>query len=385
MADIDNLPVWPGSSSFSTGSTPFGFFDTDSTFASHADRVANWCATRLGYPTLDVELIDIQFYACFEEAVLEYSNQVNQFQIKDNLFQLQGTSVSNNFTGKPANYTLDRLISVTKNYGSEAGSGGHLTYKTASLQVVKDKQVYSFDEFSFEDVNDTASDIEIRKVFHTTPPAIVRYFDPFVGTGMGSQQMLEGFGWGSYSPSVSFLMMPIYADLLRLQAIEFNDTVRKSAFSFEITGDRLRLFPRPTYDYTLYIDYVSLKDRTSSSMLYNSDVVGDFSNAPYQLHEYSKINSAGRQWIFKYTLALCKEVLGSIRGKYSSIPIPDSELTLNYSDLLSQASNEKTELITQLRETLESSSRSEQIRRLTEESDNIQNQLTKIPIGIYIG
>jgi hypothetical protein len=380
------IPIWPGSSSFTTGSTQFGFFDSDTTFRTHADQVSSWCATRLGYPINDIELQPIHFYACFEEAVLEYSNQLNQYAIRDNLFTLQGAPTGSNLTGKPVNPTLSRLIAVSKNYGTEAGSGGYLTYKSASINVLTGQQVYNINNFSFENPSDAGKDIEIKKVFHDLPPAIVRYFDPFVGTGLGSQQLLENFGWGSYSPGVSFLMMPVYADLLRLQAIEFNDLIRKSGYSFEITGDRLRIFPVPTYDYTMYINYITVQDRAAGNFLYaNEGVIGDFSNAPYQLHTYSHINPAGKQWIFKYTLALAKEVLGNIRSKYNSIPIPGAEVSLNGSDLVSQAQSEKEELVTQLRENLDAVSRQTQLQKLTEEADNLQSQLNKIPMPIYIG
>ena len=225
----------------------------------------------------------------------------------------------------------------------------------------------------------------IKKIFHDTPPAIVRYFDPFVGTGLGSQQMLENFGWGGYSPGVSFLMQPMYADLLRLQAIEFNDMIRKSAYSFELTGTRLRIFPIPQYDYKLYINYITTEERANASFNANSNTIGDFSNAPYELHQYSRINPAGKQWIFKYTLALAKEVLGNIRSKYSSIPIPGAEITLNGADLVSQGTAEKDLLITQLRENLEAVSRQTQLTKMTEEADNVQSQLSKVPLTIYIG
>ena len=380
------IPIWTGSSTFATGDTQFGFFDADAEFRLHADKVASWCATRLGYPLNDVELQDLHFYACFEESVLEYSNQINQYAIRDNMFQLQGTATGSNFTGKPVNTTLNRLVQVAKNYGTEAGSGGYLTYKTASISVTAGNQVYDINDFSFENPADVSASIEIKKIFHDTPPAIVRYFDPFIGTGLGSQQMLENFGWGGYSPGVSFLMMPVYADLLRLQAIEFNDMIRKSAFSFEVTGDRLRIFPLPTYDYNLYINYITVEDKAAAANQYvNKNVVGDFSNAPYELHQYSSINPAGQQWIFKYTLALAKEVLGNIRNKYSSIPIPGSEVTLNGADLVSQGQTEKESLITQLRENLEAVSRQAQLSKMTEEAENVQSQLNKVPMAIYIG
>ena len=381
------IAIWTGASTFVTGSTPFGFFDTDTTFQQHADKVAEWSATRLGYPLSDVELQPVHFYTCFEEATLEYSNQLNQFAIRDNMFQLQGSPTTGiNLTGKPVVPTLDKIIALSKNYGTEAGSGGNLMYKTASINIVKGQQVYNLDNFTYEVAGDAQKHIEIKKIFHSNPPAIVRYFDPFIGTGLGSQTLLENFGWGNYSPGVSFLMMPMYADLLRLQAIEFNDMIRKSAYSFELTGKRLKIFPVPTYDYKLFVDYITTEDRSALNVITGSAaVVGDFSNAPYELHVYNQVNPAGKQWIFKYTLALAKEVLGNIRNKYSSIPIPGSEVTLNGADLISQGQQEQEALVTQLRENLEATSRQTQIAKMTEEADNIQSQLNKVPMPIYIG
>ena len=380
------ISIWPGSSSFASGSsTPFGFFDSDTTFRAHADKVSEWCAIRLGYPINDIELQEGHIYACFEEAVLEYSNQVNQYSIRDNMLLLQGAPTGSNLTGKPINSTLDRLISIAKNYGTEAGSGGNLIYKSASIDVITGKQVYNISNFSFETASDSTKAIEVKKVFHSTPPAIVKYFDPFVGTGLGSQTMLESFGWGAYSPGVSFLMMPVYADLLRLQAIELNDMIRKSAYSFEITGDRLKIFPVPASDYKVFIQYITVESRAALAFNAPANSIGDFSNAPYELHTYSYINPAGKQWIFKYTLALAKEVLGNIRSKYNTIPIPGAEITLNGTDLVAQGQTEKELLITQLRENLEAVSRQQQIAKGTEEGDNIQSQLNKVPLTIYIG
>ena len=380
------ISIWPGSSSFASGSsTPFGFFDSDTTFRAHADKVSEWCAIRLGYPLNDIELQEGHIYACFEEAVLEYSNQVNQYSIRDNMLLLQGAPTGSNLTGKPINSTLDRLISIAKNYGTEAGSGGNLIYKSASIDVITGKQVYNISNFSFETASDSTKAIEVKKVFHSTPPAIVKYFDPFVGTGLGSQTMLESFGWGAYSPGVSFLMMPVYADLLRLQAIELNDMIRKSAYSFEITGDRLKIFPVPASDYKVFIQYITVESRAALAFNAPANSIGDFSNAPYELHTYSYINPAGKQWIFKYTLALAKEVLGNIRSKYNTIPIPGAEITLNGTDLVAQGQTEKESLITQLRENLEAVSRQQQIAKGTEEGDNIQSQLNKVPLTIYIG
>lgn len=378
------VPIYPGSSSFFPGDTPFGYFDYDLSFQDDADKITDWCAKRLGYPIQDIEIQSYQIYACFEEAILEYSNQVNQYSIRDNMFQLQGSPTGSNLTGKTFTPGLGRLISIAKNYGTEAGSGGYLNFKSASVDIAPGKQVYDLSEFTFETVGDATKNIEIKKVFHETPPAIVRYFDPFVGTGMGSQQMMESFGWGSYSPGVSFLMMPMYADLIRLQAIEFNDMIRRSGYSFEVHGSKLRIFPIPSYDYKLFINYITTEER-NNLMFSSANGISDFSNVPYELHNYKYINPAGKQWIFKYTLALVKEVLGNIRNKYSSIPIPGSELTLNGADLVAQGQTEREALITQMRENLDAVSRQAQIAKLTEEAENMQSQLTKIPLPIYIG
>lgn len=382
-----NIPIWPGSSSFYPGNTPFGFYDNDYEFQIESDKVAKWCAQRLGYPLSDVELQDIHFYTAFEEAITEYSNQVNQFNIIDNMLILQGTtSTSVNLTGRNVQPTLGKLIGLSKMYGTEAGSGGFVKYKRGYINVTGSVQTYDLStSMVFEDASDSFSNIEIRKVFHETPSALVRYFDPFVGTGLGSQQMLEQFGWGSYSPGVSFMLMPMYADLLRLQSIEFNDTIRRSAYSFQITNNRFKVFPTPPSDTKLYIDYISTTDRNNIISSANTGSVSDFSNAPYELHKYEDINIAGRTWIYKYTLALTKEVLGNIRSKYSTIPIPGSELTLNGTDLVAQATAEREALITQLRENLDAVSREKQLAKQQAEAESMQSQLNKIPLPIYIG
>ena len=189
---------------------------------------------------------------------------------------------------------------------------------------------------------------------HFAPPAMVRYFDPFVGTGLGSQQMMDTFGWGNYSPGVSFMMQPLYDDLLRLQAIEFNDKVRKSQYGFDIQNNRVRVFPIPQYgDNGMKIHFHYVLESERNNPIVKSSVVSDYSNAKYDRIEYNKINHVGKQWIAKYTLALAKEMLGAVRAKFSSIPIPNADITLDGADLRSEAASEKEILISELRENLE--------------------------------
>ena len=383
-----NIPIWPGSSSFSEGNTPFGHYDTELEFTSSADKTAGWCAKRLGYPIVDIELQDINFYACFEEATTEYSSQVNQFNIRENLLNLKGHSTGSNLSQTNVGANLNSLITLAKDYGTEAGSGGHLTYYTGSFEAKAGQQIYDLKDVanssaSLEVGTPGVDKFEIKKMMHNAPPAMVRYFDPFVGTGLGSQQMMDTFGWGNYSPGVSFMMQPLYDDLLRLQAIEFNDMVRKSQYGFDIQNNRIRLFPIPNDPYTVHFHYI-LESERNNPILGNS-VVSDYSNAKYDRIPYTSINHVGKRWIEKYTLALAKEMLGAVRSKFSSVPIPNSEITLDGADLRSEASTEKEILIAELRENLEATSRRALLVAQQEESEAMESTLNRVPSAIYIG
>lgn len=390
-----NIPIWPGSSSFaslsssyynipSTGSkpTPFGFYDHDMEFQSEADYVANWCARKLGYPIMEVEMQDLNFYACFEEAITEFANQVNMYNAKDYMMALQGASTSSNATNRLVATNLGRTIDLAKNYGAEAGSGGNIDWKSGSIDLVAGQQVYDLD-ILWASASENGNAIEIKRIYHDFSPAIVRYFDPYVGTGAGTQQLLDSFGWGSYSPAVSFLVMPLYADLLRIQAIEMNDQIRKSAFSFELKNNNLKLFPIPTTTTKLYFDYILTSDR-SNPLKTPAGVVSDLSNIPYSRFVYTNISQLGRGWIYRYTLALAKELLGLIRGKYSTVPIPGADVTLNGTDLISQGREDKTTLITELKEMLEAMTRKGQMQQEREIAEAMNYQLSKVPLPIYI-
>jgi hypothetical protein len=384
--------VWAGSSSFSSGDTPYGFYDTDAQFGtgSHSvDKFADWSAKRLGYPIVAVELQKEQFYACYEEAITEYSAQVNQFNIKDNMLALQGQETGSgdtktNLTHRKLTPTIGRNIQLAEQYGSEAGVGGTVDFKTGSIEISSGSQVYDLDVL-YADVKEGGDDIEIRKIHYEGTPAITRYFDPYAGTGDGSYNMLDSFGWGNYSPGVSFMMMPMYADLLKVQAIEFNDQIRKSAYSFELRNNKLRIFPNPTSTYTLHFDYIVKKDRNNTLQGTSNGVITDFSNAPFNNMAFANINEVGKQWIKKYGLALCKELLGTIRSKYASLPIPGAETTLDGDTLRTEAQTEKETLVTQLREMLDQMSRKALLEADKDEAEFLNEKLNKVPIPIFIG
>jgi len=385
-----NIEIWPGSGSFYPLTfTPFGFYDNDPEFQCDAEAVAKWAALRLGYPITDVELQEINFYAAFEEGINEYGAWVNTYAARDNLINLQGFPTGSvNLSQKYIPQTLKGIFKLAKAYGSEVGSGGTLTYYTGSIILQPGKQVYNFiTDANIEKGSFATDQFTIRKIFHESPPALTRFLDPSLGTGLGTQQIMEQFGWGGYVVPGNYLMMPLHYDLLRIQAIEFNDQIRKSGYSFQLTGNRLRIFPIPNDDLKLFFNYTLDSEGSAIDLTQVDGITGkisDISNIPYQTMTYRYINEIGKQWIRKYTLAICKEMLGYIRGKYSSMPIPDGEITLNAADLISAAQSEKEALVSELKETLDSMSVQSQLEKKTAMAQSLADQLKFVPMKIYV-
>lgn len=382
--------IYPGSSSFFPGQTPFGTYDEEYQFQSDAPRMALWCARRLGYPIQNVELIDDNFYACFEEAISEYSSQVNQFNIKNNLGSLVGVPTGTNYTQQLVQGSaLPNIIAISDAYGTQAGVGGNTDIKKGSIDLVAGQQVYDLDVL-FRDLHESGSRIDVTRVFFESTPAISRFFDPYSVSGQGTLNLIDEFGFGSFSPAAQFVLMPLYEDLLRIQAIELNDQIRKSGTSFNIVNNKLTVWPIPTSQNLvnfkkLFFEYMVKEEFVTNSTTVTPNVVSDYSNIGYNFMEYHHINDVGKQWIRKYTLALAKEILGAIREKYSTIPIPGSEISLDGAALRSEAQTEKDNLMLQLRETLEALSRKQQFENNKDEANQQQEILRKVPLAIYIG
>ena len=382
-----NIPIWPGSSSFFPGATPFGFYDNDSQFQTDADKFAKFASQRLGYPLVEIELQDINFYTAFEEAITTYGNELYAYQVVDNLLTFQGASSSIN----PANEelpqeNLSEIVRLSNQYGTEAGVGGTITYYTGSLNLEYGKQTYDLNAWASS--SGIQGRIEVKRIYYESSPAITRYFDPYAGTGVGMQQMMDSFGWGSFSPAINFMLMPINYDLQKIQAIEFNDQIRKSQYTFELVNNQLKIFPIPIQRgmSKLYFQYVKLEDTNQPYFNRNGrEIITNASNVPYENPNYTRINSIGRQWIFEYGLSLVKEMLGYVRGKYSQIPIPGSEVTLNQADLISAATSEKTALIERLRNYFDTTSRKTLLEKKAAEGEAQNKTLGQSPMTIYIG
>jgi hypothetical protein len=384
-----NIPVWPGSSSFFPGDTPFGFYDYDYNFQTDADKVADFCAKSLGYPLVDVELQNINFYNAFEQAVTTYGNELFAYKIRDNYLSLEGNSQNvnlNEFLSRP---NLGNMVRIAEQYGTEAGTGGNTNYYTGSVPMVMNQQIYDLNQWADVSASLAAGDsIEVKRVFFEKRPAIARYFDHYAGTGNGIQSLSTPFGFGNYALGIDFLLMPINYDLQKIQAIQLNDEVRRSAYTFELINNKLRIFPIPgdvNEGEHIRIEYIKKSERGLAYVSGSSGLISNVSNAPYSNPDYTKINSVGRQWIFDYTLALCKQTLGLIRGKYSTIPVPGDNVTLNANDLLSQSQNAKDALIERLRAYFDETSRKTLMERKKDESDFLRSELDNVPLYVYIG
>jgi hypothetical protein len=383
---MSNIAIWNGTSTFVSGSsTPFGFYDTDSTFRIDADKVALWCSQRMGYPLVEIELQSGSFYTAFEEAVTTYGNEVYQWKIRENYLSMEGNLTSSAFNNTVITPNLGTNVRISETYATEAGSGGKVNFYTGSFTMNVGQQDYDMDAILAS--QGISGSVEIKRIFFESPPAIVRYFDPYAGTGTGIQSLLESFGFGQMSPGINFLLMPIFFDVMKVQAIEFNDQIRKAAYSFNLVNNKLKIFPIPTGNvdgFLMFFEYVLIDERNSVTVDSRKNLVTNVSNVPYNNPVYNQINSIGKQWIRQYALALCKEMLAYIRGKYSTVPIPGAEITLNQQDLLADARSEKIALLEQLRAMLDQTSRKIQLEQQSAELDASLKVFTNVPLPIYI-
>jgi hypothetical protein len=386
-----NRPIWPGSSSFFPGETPFGFYDYDLSFQNDADKVAKYIVTKLGYPVMDVELIDEQLYACFEESVAVYAEELYQSKIKDNYLSLEGASTGSQLNDIVVGASLQNIINISDTYGQAAMVGGNVDRRSGSLSLLAGQQVYDLQAWGIQNNYISSSDrMVIQTVFYQGVPAINQYYDPYIGGSINYQGATENFGWASYSPGLNFVLFPVYWDIQRIQEIEMSNTVRRSAFSFEIVNNKLKIFPKPEIDgAVVWIEFSKKSD--SSNVILNSPYGGNTglitnpSKAPYGNITYYQINQPGKQWIYEYDLALASEILGLIRGKYSEVPIPGSEVTLNGADLISKGKETQLALRDKLRQDFEDMSRRSQLERKQSEQASLSDTLKEVPLLIYIG
>ena len=357
-----------------TGSTPYGIYDTDSQFQSESVNMCKYVARKLGHPVMQLEFNSGSIYATFEEAVSEYSQQINHYNMKNWMWEHYGNSTR--ITGSD--------MSETGTHEPETPNMG------LSVTLSASKQVYDLPtESTLEsNVDEAGGDrIEVQRVFNQGPAAISKFYDPFAGT-YDNIELLDSFGFGNVSPAVSYILRPISYDLARANAIETNDLVRKSAYSFELINNKLRIFPLPDSQDAgekIYFHYYKRDDKTDVTQLYTNNKVSDPSNIPYKFITYSEVNSMGRNWIRKYTLALAKELLGIIRSKYAALPLPNGDVNMDGEALKAEGREEKANLLEELNTFLEAVSKKEQAATEQEVANSQQEVLNKAPLKIYIG
>ena len=377
------------------GQTPYALYDDDNTFKTDAVNVTKWVAKRLGHPVMQLEFNSGSIYATFEESISEYSTHINNYNIKNWMWNSYGSEAresgsvySETGTAEPQNPNgMGTNFFLSDQYGQAAGVGGDVTLHSGSITLSENVQTYDLQTDATVDSAHSGSRLEIQRVFNYGPNAITRFYDPFAGS-FEQRSMLDSFGFGNVAPAVSFILRPISFDISRAQAIETNDKVRKSAYSFELQNNKLRIFPRPKSTDAgdkIYFQYYLRDDLNTTTKSYTKNKVTDPSNVPYKFIRYENINSSGRQWIRKFTLALSKELLGIIRSKYGSMPLPNGEVSLDGEGLKAEGREEKALLLEELKEFLESVSLTEKTKAEAEDAEANQQVLNKAPLGIYIG
>lgn len=373
------------------GRTPFGYFDKDPRFIEDAPRVAAWIARRLGWPSVDLEISVDDLYAAFEEAILEFSNHVNDLNIEDNLYSLKGQEKIGDFenlTGKHVTGTpTHEWIRLSKKYGSEAGHGGNVDWYKEFFVTEPGEQDYDIqDILDRKNASITMGDsIVIKRVYHFPIPAIHRRYG-YYSTSGDTRSLLEEFDFDQFSVADWYLLQPAYHDLLETQAVEFDDQIYRSAYTWMMRNSTLRIFPIPERSHRIWFEY-ALERELSEAQIVSSDiasVVSDYSNAPYDIIPYEDLNAPSRRWVNKYALAVAKHKLGTVRDKYDSIPTPNDQFSLDGDTLKSEANDEKQRLVEDLREKLQRLSKNSQLERQTENQENLQQNLNKIPTRIYV-
>ena len=380
------IPIYPGSSSFFPGDTPFGFYDNDYQFQTDADKVTKFCALRLGWPIENVELQDVNFYTAFEQAVTVYGNELYAFQLRDNYLSLEGASTGSNLNNALITPSLGPIIRMSQQYASEAGVGGNIDWHSGSIYLTASLQDYNLEQWAID--NNITGGIEVKKIFFEGTPAINQLYSPWAGLGPGATSAVGLTGLAGYGPSTNFILMPLSYDVANINAIEMSNTVRLSNYTFQLVNNKLRIFPIPSDEdmgHQLWFNYIKIEDRENAAIGVGGNKINNVSKAPYNNITYAQINSLGRSWIFEYTLALSREMLGNIRSKYSTIPIPGAEVTLNGAALVSSADADKIALTTRLREYFDQTSRQSLLERRAAETVARNTEISQVPMTIYIG
>lgn len=380
-------------STFATtiGPTPFGFFDSDTSFQAEADAMVTFVKRKLGDDVLSVELTKKEIWACFEEATCEYSRLIHETKIVSELTNVLGLSTGSvNLTNKYSQRSLEYLLRMAEPYATNAFVGGNANPIFGYIDVVAGQQDYDI----YADLKDFVSGtnvynsltqkgkMRVVELFHMEPLAAQHFL---LNASNITNFLATNFNYESYVNSTIFYVLPIFEDVLRRGMLESAFRVRRSHYSYEIMGSKLRIYPIPITDLQvskLFCKVLPPQDPTNPSAFGDQSIYGVSGpqNMPLDNLPFTTINQPGRQWIRLYTLALCKELLGLIRSKFQSIPIPNADLQLNGEALVSSGKEEKDKLQTQMKEFLAQLTHQKLLEADSLAAESLNKQLRFIPM-----
>ncbi len=392
---------------------PFGVYtgaagsQVSTDFVSGAvDQVA-YVYKKLGGDVLDIELTEYQVYAAYEEAVLEYSYLVNIHQAKNVLSDVIGATTGTfdhdgeiktgpeNVAIKLPQFTFAYSKRVSEGAASEAAVGGNRTYYSASFTTTASVQDYDLQQIiSSSATTDTNAfyfgkvgnkKVTIRKVYYKSPYVMWRFFGYYGGLSVVGNL----HNYGQWSDDSTFELIPTWQN--KMQAMAFDDSVytRISHYSYEIRNNKIRIFPEPTNagPEEIWFEFTVAEDpwEQDSDRDNGTDGVNNMNTVPFANIPYANINSIGKQWIRRFCLAICKEMLGQVRGKFSTIPIPGESVTLNHADLLSQAQAEKESLREELKTVLDELTYAKLGEQDAAKLESANKTQQNIPLTIFVG
>jgi hypothetical protein len=397
-----------GSTANVAGSLPFGVYVSDSQFLSGAADQVAFTYKMLGGDVLDIELTEHNVYAAYEAAVLEYSYILNIHQSKNALPNSLGNATASfdsdgevvggvDISQKLPSFDIGYVRQVATRTSEEANVGGNLTHYSASIDVVQGQQEYNLQDIIYNQSLDSQSrfynlvggkKLSIRKVYYKSPRAMWRFYGYY--GGLNTVGNLSTYG--QYADDSTFEIIPAWQNKLQAMSYEDNIYTRISHYSYDLRNNILRLFPYPEGEIPkiwveFTIPYDSSVQPASGSTPVDSKINGinNMNSLPFGNIPYSKINSIGKQWIRRYALAICKEMLGQIRSKFSTVPIPGESINLNGGDLLSQAKDEQSTLKEELKTILAEMTYDKLAELTAGMSDNATKVLEKFPLNIFVG
>jgi hypothetical protein len=372
--------------------TPFGFFDDDNDFSNEADKMVIAVKRFMGDDILSVELTSKQIWASFERSVLQYGQIINEYQLTSHLANMLGQSTGSDVTNSYPRNNLEFLLRQAEPYSMEAGVGGSYNPILGYLDLVNGTQEY--DIYDIKDKNgnkiieslsdDKKSKLKIVELYHFSPITAQQFL---INASNITNFLSTEMRYESYVNSTIFYVLPVFEDVLRRSMLEAAFRVRRSNYSYIIQGTKVRIFPLPT-DIVEGQVRLWMRVRTAPDML-NPDYtdasingVNSPSNMGLSNIQFSKVNDYGRQWIREYTFALSRELLGLVRSKMKSIPIPNATLDLNGSELVESGRKDQEDLKTKLREFILSLTHDKLIEQQANKSENLQKQLKHIPMPL---